>query len=77
MWFDLLKWLSEQQDATTVPELQRQVDALIKIGKTDTIVQMIMVLVWAGTGIVLAWYANSLEKRIKKLEAGLLEKRAD
>lgn len=77
MWFDLLKWLSEQEDATTIAELQRQIDVLVRIGKMDNIVQVVLVIVFSVAVITLSWWVNSLEKRIKKLEASLPEKRAD
>ena len=74
---DLLKWLSEQEDATTVAELQWQVDGLIQIGKQDALVQMVLAIISGIAVIALCLWVYTLEKRIKKLEAALLEKRAD
>jgi len=77
MWFDLLKWLSEQENATTVADLQMQVDALIQIGKQDIWLHLVIMIAVFFALLVLMWYAIGLEKRIKKLEAALPEKRAD
>lgn len=81
MWFDLLKFITEQEDATTVAELQRQVNALVEVlvenSKTDMLIFWLNILLLVVIVISLLWYVNSLEKRIKMLEAALSEKRAD
>ena len=77
MWLDLLKWLSEQEDATTVAELQRQVNALKEYVEHCLYERIFIIIMLAVVAIFYCWWVSRLEKRIKKLEAALLEKRAD
>lgn len=73
MWFDL-KWLSEQGDATTVAELQQQVDVLVRIGKQDAIYQIVFIVIATIVVLVLVWWIHALDKKVDKLESALLEK---
>ena len=77
MWFDLLKFLYEQQDATTVAELQRQVNALSGYVEHCVYERIFLFIMLAVVAIFYCWWVSALEKRIKKLEAALLKKRAD
>ena len=77
MWFDLLKFITEQEDATTVAELQERLEQLAQFtGKVVDYTFLAIVSILIAL-FVLMWYTIGLEKRIKKLEASLLEKRAD
>jgi len=76
MWFDLLKWLSEQEDATTVAELQERLEQLTQFTVTAVyypFYAIVPILIALGVSL---WYTIGLEKRIKKLEAALLEKKS-
>ena len=77
MWFDILKWLSEQEDATTVAELQERLDQLAQFVVTTSKYPFIAIVSVLFALVVLMCYTIGLEKRIKKLEAALLKKRAD
>lgn len=73
MWFDVLKWLSEQDDATTVAELQAQLDLIIKSvnGLWSTV--MTVQIVYGILVAALFVYILLVDRRLKKIEEALLK----
>ena len=70
-WFSIIKWLSEQEDATTVAELQHRLELVIKYIKFQD--NCIWIVIWL-IFIVLLFNAFYMEHRLKKLEKALSEK---
>lgn len=68
-WLELLKWLDQQDNATTVAELQQQINMIIKISRQDVWFNCIMWIVLAVIVLAVAWYAAAIDKKLKKLEA--------
>jgi hypothetical protein len=69
MWFEVLNWLSEQEDATTVAELQEQVDALIRLGRQDAIYQVVLIIAWMIVVLAFIWWLHGQDRKIRRLEA--------
>ena len=70
-WFSIIKWLSEQEDATTVAELQQRLELVIKYIKFQN--NCIWIVIWL-IFIVLLFNAFYMQYRLKKLEKALSEK---
>ena len=70
-WFSIIKWLSEQEDATTVAQLQQRLDLVIKYIKFQD--NCIWIVIWL-IFIVLLFSAFYYDSRLKKLEKALSEK---